>query len=175
VRPAAWLVALACAAAGCGGDDAPGPRVQLPPEPQGSEPNKGSPGAQEASGGKIDVPIRDGAFVAPVMRLGIGQTVVFTNDDDVPHAVWNDDEPRLPRSGEIPVGGRYEFQPKEPGRIGYHDPLYPEMTGTLIVAEQPASPTQRGPGRRSCSEASERDRHEIGDLEGDMRRDTRCR
>jgi plastocyanin len=137
---------------------------ELPPEPQPGEPNKGTPGAQDATGGKVDVPIREGAFTPPRMRMLVGQILVFTNDDDVPHAVWNDDEPALPHSGSIPVGGRYEFTPLKPGLVRYHDPLHPEMTGTLDVRARPAR----------CSEIVRSARHEAGDTEGDMRRDTRC-
>lgn len=120
---------LALAVAGCGGQAI----APLPAEPQPGEPNKGTPGAQDATGGKVDVPIRDGAFTPRVMRLLVGQIVVFTNDDDTPHAVWNDDGRALPHSGAIPVGGRYEFTPLKPGRVRYHDPLHPGMSGTLVV------------------------------------------
>jgi plastocyanin len=135
----------------------------VPPEPQDTEPDKGTPGAQDATGGKIDVPIRQGRFTPAVMRLKAGQIVVFTNDDDVPHAVWAD-EGALPHSGAIPVGGRFEFTPLKPGRIAYRDPLHPGTTGVLVVA----------PEHPACSKVSSTARHEAGDLAGDMARDTGC-
>ena len=104
----------------------------LPPEPQGQEPNKGTPGVQDYSGGKIDVPIRFGRFTPHRMTLRVGQIVVFTNDDDQVHAVRAVGR-RQPRSGAIPVGGRYEFEPLRPGRIRYSCPIHPAMTGTLVV------------------------------------------
>lgn len=107
----------------------------LPFQHQGSEPNKGTPGAQDHTGGKVDVPIRDGRFTQARMDLRIGQIVVFTNDEDELHAVWADDR-RLPHSGAIPVGGRYEYQPLEAGRVSYHCPIHPDMTGLLVVAER---------------------------------------
>jgi plastocyanin len=154
----------------------------VPLEPQDTEPNKGTPGVQDYSGGKIDVPIRGGRFTPQAIRLKIGQIVVFTNDDDELHAVWAD-HGNQPHSGAIPVRGRYEFEPLKPGRISYHDPLHPQITGVLVVSSRtaadsgpsaftrPARPNERP---TSCSKVSASARHELGDPEGDMERDTHC-
>jgi plastocyanin len=143
----AALACLAVALAGCGGEDAattasrPSPvrsaehdarDAAVAPEPQGTEPNKGSPGANDASGGKIDVDIRARRFRPQVMRLGVGHIVVFTNDDDVPHTVRAAGG-GLPRSGAIPPGGRFEYTPLKPGRVAYRCILHAGMTGELVV------------------------------------------
>ena len=112
---------------GCGGGDA------IPPEPQGTAPNQGSPGVNDASGGKIDVDIRAGRFAPAVMRLDRGHIVVFTNDDDVPHTVRAVGG-GLPRSGAIPPGGRFEYTALEAGRIRYRCVIHPGMTGELVVS-----------------------------------------
>jgi plastocyanin len=125
------LVLLCLVAAGCG--------ARLAPEPQGTEPNKGTPGVQDATGGKIDVPIRHGRFTQRVMRLRVGQIVVFTDDDDVPHTVRNV-AGGLPRSGLIPAGGRFEYTPLKPGTVRYRCVIHRGMTGTLIVRPRPAGP-----------------------------------
>jgi plastocyanin len=91
----------------------------IPVEPQDPEPNHGTPGAQDATGGKVDVPIRSGRFTPAVMTVRVGQIVVFTDDDSVPHTVRNL-AGGLPRLGAIPVGGRFEFTPLAPGVIRYH-------------------------------------------------------
>jgi plastocyanin len=154
---------LACApivAAGCGGGEhrarvttTPGPLVRsaehdareqqataadgtpIAPEPQEVEPNKGTPGAQDATGGKVDVPIRDRRFTPRAMRLKVGQIVVFTNEDDEPHTVRAVDA-GLPSSAAIPAGGRFEFTPLRPGRVRYHCIIHPDMTGLLLVRAQ---------------------------------------
>jgi plastocyanin len=105
---------------------------RIPLEPQNVEPNKGTPGVQDYSGGKIDVPIRAGAFTPPAIRLHVGQIVVFTNDDSRLHTVWADHAGQ-PHSGALPVGGRYEFEPLKPGRVRYHCAIHPRMHGVLIV------------------------------------------
>jgi plastocyanin len=122
------VLVLCLLVAGCGGSTAP----DVAPEPQGTEPNKGTPGAQDATGGKVDVPIRDGRFTPAVMRLRVGQIVVFTDDDDVPHTVRNV-AGGLPRSGRIPVGGRFEYTPLKAGTVRYRCILHRGMTGTLVV------------------------------------------
>lgn len=138
-RPRAVVCAAAAllvAASGCGAGEGAVPTepdgTPIATEPQGVEPNKGTPGVQDATGGKVDIPIRDGRFSQPVMRLNVGQIVVFTNEDDEDHTVRGVDT-RLPHSGLIPPGGRFEYTPLEPGRIRYACIVHPEMTGTLIV------------------------------------------
>jgi plastocyanin len=162
------VATLACApivVAGCGGSDrsarvttASGPLVRsaehdareqraiaadgtpIPPEPQDVEPNKGTPGAQDATGGKVDVPIRDHRFTFHTMRLEVGQIVVFTNEDDVPHTVRAIDA-GLPSSGAIPAGGRFEFTPLRRGRVRYRCIIHPDMTGVLLVRPGAAGAT----------------------------------
>jgi plastocyanin len=130
------VLAAALALAGCGGGAEPEylerDGTPIAPEPQGAEPAKGTPGGQDATGGKVDVPIRDGRPVQPRMEVRVGQIVVFTDDDDVPHTVRNA-AGGLPRSGLIPVGGRFEFTPLEPGTIAYACIVHPEMRGVLVV------------------------------------------
>jgi plastocyanin len=130
VRGAIGVVVL-LALAGCGDDDAPSGHVLAPDgttiayQPQPEEPGWGSPGAQEATGGKVDVPIVDGHFARAVTTSKVGQIIVWTNDDDVPHTVRAIDAP-LPRSGALPPGGRIEFTPKEPMRLIYECVLHPQ-------------------------------------------------
>ena len=121
-------VVLVLALAGCGG-------TRIAPEPQGTEPDKGTPGVQDATGGKVDVPIRDGRPVQPRMRVRVGQIVVFTDDDHVPHTVRNV-AGGLPHSGLIPVGGRFEFTPLRAGTIRYRCALHPGMRGELVVVRR---------------------------------------
>jgi plastocyanin len=124
-------------AAGCGSDEAP--RYTEPEgrpiatEPQDTEPSKGTPGAQDATGGKVDVPIRDRRFTPARIEVRVGQIVVFTDDDDVPHTV-RADSGGLPHSGLIPVKGRFEFTPLQPGVIRYRCIIHHDMRGELVVA-----------------------------------------
>src|SRR3954452_2232419 len=132
------VLLVAVAAAGCGGGQAAPAYTEadgrlIAPEPQDPEPNHGTPGVQDATGGKIDVPIRDRRFTQPRMIVTVGQIVVFTDDDDVPHTVRNV-AGGLPHSGLIPIGGRFELTPLKPGTVRYRCVIHPGMRGVLVVS-----------------------------------------
>jgi plastocyanin len=107
-------------------------RERIPPEPQGTEPNRGTPGAQDATGGKVDVSVHDGRFAPPVMHVRLGQIVVFTNEGTEPHTVRATDRD-LPRSGAIPAGGRFEYTALRAGRVRYACSIHPAMQAALVV------------------------------------------
>ena len=113
--------------------EAPGRSIPL--EPQDAEPNKGTPGVQDATGGKIDIDIRGRTFTPHVMHVKVGQIIVWTDDDDVDHTVRADNA-ALPHSGRIPVHGRFEFTPLRPGRIAYHCVIHPSMRGVVVVSRR---------------------------------------
>jgi plastocyanin len=140
----------------------------IAPEPQGTEPDKGTPGSQDATGGKVDVSIRDRRFAPRVMRVAVGQIVVFTDDDDTPHTVRARGRP-LPHSGLIPVGGRFEFTPLAPGTIRYHCIIHRGMRGQLIVRRSAAGPAATPP-RPPCRRLRASARHELGDPGGEIER-----
>ena len=126
----ALAAGLVLVAAGCGGGgEKVAPRGAT--EPQGVEPDKGSPGAAEPSGGKIDIAVRGYAFQPTVMRLRASQIIVWTNEDKVDHTVVGD-APGM-HSLLIPPHGRYEFTPVRAGRIAYRCTVHPSMRGQLIV------------------------------------------
>ena len=144
----------------------------IPLEPQDPEPNWGTPGVQDATGGKVNVPIRGMRFTPAVMHVKVGQIVVFTDEDRVGHTVRNI-AGGLPHSGLIPPGGRFEFTPLKPGVIRYHDIVYPRMRGVLIVGRQPRGPTGAAPRKPSCRKLLSSARHELGDPTGEVY--THCR
>jgi plastocyanin len=126
------LLVAGLVSAGCGGNSKQaGPAI--PTEPQDSEPNKGTPGVQDATGGKVDIDIRERSFTPRVMHVKVGQIIVWTDDDNVGHTV-RADRGSLPHSGLIPVKGRFEFTPLKAGRIAYHCIIHPGMHGVVIVA-----------------------------------------
>jgi plastocyanin len=117
--------------------EAPAPTYTEPggapiaPEPQGSEPDKGSPGNQDATGGKVDIAMRGRRFVPEVIPVHVSQIVVFTDEDDVPHTVRA--LHGLPHSGLIPPGGRFEYTALRPGTLRYRCVIHAGMTGMLEI------------------------------------------
>ena len=83
------------------------------------------------------VPITDMTFANTAMggtttvTIQAGQTVMFTNNDPVDHAVVADDNTW--GSGTLHTGQSYVQRFKTAGTYTYHCYYHPEMTGTIIV------------------------------------------
>jgi plastocyanin len=101
---AAIVVAVALAAAGCT------PRHE--------------PAARE-------VHIRAFQFVPAADTVQAGDTIVWTNDDIVPHSAT--DLGKTFDSAEIEAGGAWRWVARSPGTFAYECTLHPTMRGTLVV------------------------------------------
>ncbi len=71
------------------------------------------------------------AFVPPVTQLAVGDTVVFRNDDPVPHTATADQGSF--NSGDVQPGKSWRWVARQKGRLAYHCTYHPNMTGTLVV------------------------------------------
>lgn len=115
---------------------------------QGAENNnQGAPGATGAST-SIEVPppktwqvsIASMAFAQSSLTIKKGDSVQFTNNDDVPHQVASDPHPihtNLPAiNGAIMnKGDMFEITFATVGTYTYHCHLHPNMKGTITVTE----------------------------------------
>lgn len=84
--------------------------------------------------GPEPVVIRDFAFAPNVILIPVGTTVRWTNSGAVDHTVTSDTS--LFGSSTLGPGASFEYQFNVPGTYGYHCALHPNMTGTVIVADQ---------------------------------------
>ncbi len=71
------------------------------------------------------------AFVPPVLQAALGDTVVFRNDDPVPHTATADQGTF--DSGDLQPGKSWRWVARRKGRLAYHCIYHPNMTGTLVV------------------------------------------
>jgi plastocyanin len=71
------------------------------------------------------------AFKSPVVTVKTGTTVIWTNDDDVPHTIVAKDGAF--RSKALDTGDRFSFTFAKAGQFGYFCSLHPHMTGTIVV------------------------------------------
>lgn len=89
-----------------------------------------NPGAaQEPQRHVVD--IRDFAFDPPSLSVAVGDTVVWTNRDIVPHTVTiagGDSD-----SGAIEEGQSWEFTVTTSGRLDYGCGFHPSMAGEIDV------------------------------------------
>lgn len=103
--------------AGCGGGD---------DEPAATE------GAPSADGAQVAM---EGIAYAPEeVEVRVGQTVTWTNNDEVMHDVVATDGAEF-ESELFGQGGTYSFTPTESGEIDYVCTVHPTMTGTITVVE----------------------------------------
>ena len=95
------------------------------PTPQ--VPVRGKPAAV----GPIAVRISNFTFGPKVVTVKVGQTVTWTNDDDIPHTVVATDKSF--RSKVIDTGQSFSFTFTKPGQFAYFCSLHPMMTGKVTV------------------------------------------
>lgn len=85
--------------------------------------------AQEAQRHGID--IRDFAFDPPSLAAAVGDTVVWTNRDIVPHTVTIAGDGG--DSGAIEEGQSWEFTVTKSGHLAYGCGFHPSMAGEIDV------------------------------------------
>jgi plastocyanin len=102
-----------------------------------------------ASGADAKVTINNTAFKPPMVTVGVGEKVVWTNQDDTEHTVTGDDfdsNPNCP--GVVGVlrdcltkGETFTHTFDQPGEFQYRCKLHPSMTGVVTVAAAEATTT----------------------------------
>lgn len=76
--------------------------------------------------------VMSGIAYAPLaVQAAAGDTVVFRNDDPVPHTVTADHGAF--DSGDVLPGRSWRWVARQKGRQGYHCTYHPNMTGTLVI------------------------------------------
>ena len=130
------ILALALAAmllvAGCGDDEENATTPAANPTAESTD--TGAAGADdESSGGGdvVEVAMKDIQFDPQSVTVAVGQTVRWTNEDDVQHdADAKNGEFESELYGK---GGTQEYKAEEAGTIEYFCSVHPNMTGTITV------------------------------------------
>lgn len=81
--------------------------------------------------GPVAVHISNFTFGPKKLTVKIGQTVTWTNDDDIPHTVVATDKSF--RSKVLDTGQSFSFTFTKAGQVAYFCSLHPMMTGNLTV------------------------------------------
>ncbi|HYE79834.1 MAG TPA: cupredoxin family copper-binding protein [bacterium] len=108
----------------CGGGSATTPR-----DPQ-VRPSERTPTTHEVS-------IVDGAFEPATIKVKVGDTVLWTNNGELPHTV--DSDHNHPTEGTLDSdilmpGDTYSFTFTAAGAYPYHCDIHPHMHGRVIVS-----------------------------------------
>ena len=88
----------------------------------------GWPGAAQAA--DLDVKIDNFTFGPQKLTVKVGDTVTWTNEDDIPHTVVSIGHYR---SQALDTGDKFTFTFKTPGTFQYFCGLHPQMQGTVEV------------------------------------------
>jgi plastocyanin len=82
------------------------------------------------------VPARIASFTfqPPLLRISLGQRVLWRNDDDVPHSVIHAAHPHLFRSRVLFPGDQFAHQFNQPGAFPYFCGIHPHMRATIHVS-----------------------------------------
>jgi plastocyanin len=89
-------------------------------------------GAEAPAAAEVPVDIRDFAYSPNPIEIAAGDTVTWTNQDEVPHTATGEDRNVL-QSGTISPGASFSQSFPEAGEFGYFCEFHPNMTGTIVV------------------------------------------
>ena len=79
------------------------------------------------------VHISNFTFGPTLLKVRVGQTVTWTNDDDIPHIVVAADHSF--KSKVLDTGEHFSFTFTKVGLVTYFCSLHPHMTGKVMVAK----------------------------------------
>jgi plastocyanin len=132
IRTTALLTVAACAAAvaGCGGGGSSSSSdTGAAPAPAAT-----SAAPATASGGAVQITMKNIQFAPSKATVKVGQTVKWTNDDSVVHDVSATSGAKF-KSALFAKGKTYEFKATKPGTVKYVCTIHPGMEGTLTVVK----------------------------------------
>lgn len=144
VIPFLFVVALAAGACGGSQPDAAPPSASSPSAT--ASPSSAPDASENASGNQVA--IEDFAFAPKRMKIDAGETVTWTNNDDILHTVTSgrgqkqgvpgvtenkDAKPDGMFDQEVEFEETFEFTFEDPGTYAYFCAIHPGMTGTVVV------------------------------------------
>ena len=88
--------------------------------------------AEAPAAAEVPVDIRDFAFSPNLIEINAGDTVTWTNQDEVPHTATGENRDVL-QSGAIAPGASFSQVFPEAGEFGFFCEFHPNMTGTIVV------------------------------------------
>jgi plastocyanin len=81
----------------------------------------------------VQATIDNFTFSPPVLTVSTGTRVTWTNRDDIPHTVTDQDHPKETKSPPLDTGDSYSRVFTTAGTYHYFCSLHPHMQGTVVV------------------------------------------
>ena len=79
----------------------------------------------------FEVKIDNFSFAPTSLTVRVGTQITWTNRDDVPHIVVEDD--KTFRSKVLDTDEKFTFTPTKPGTYKYYCSIHPKMTAKVVV------------------------------------------
>jgi len=86
---------------------------------------------QDAKSALVEVKIDNFSFTPATITVPAGTTVRWTNRDDIPHTVVNNDQKF--ESKALDTDEQYSYTFTKPGIYPYFCSIHPKMTGKVVV------------------------------------------
>ena len=86
------------------------------------------------AGARAEVTVRGGHFSPATVNVGVGDTVVWINGDDLDHTITAEDGSF--ESGKIKAGGRFQHRFTRAGTFNYSCSLHPRERGRVVVGRK---------------------------------------
>lgn len=90
------------------------------------------PAAAQAATAAPMVHISNFTFGPQALKVKVGQTIIWVNDDDIPHTVVSGT--KLFKSKVLDTGDTFSFTFTKAGAYAYFCSLHPHMTGKVLVS-----------------------------------------
>jgi plastocyanin len=104
---------------------------QTPANTQTPQPQSAPASADSSSGEVVQVSIDNFSFTPQKLTVKKGTIISWTNHDDIPHTVDQDDHAFA--SSVLDTNQKFQRAFKDPGQFPYYCRLHPKMTGTVVV------------------------------------------
>ena len=85
----------------------------------------------EVHAADVEVKIDNFTFGPQQVNVKVGDTVIWTNRDDIPHTVMS--KTMIFRSKVMDTDDKFSFTFTRPGNYPYFCSLHPHMTGAIVV------------------------------------------
>ncbi|MBO2452970.1 cupredoxin domain-containing protein [Actinomadura barringtoniae] len=95
-----------------------------------------------AAAATVRVQMKGSAFSPATVSVRAGDTVIWTNLDQVPHDVVTTSGPQSVRGPLLQRGRSWSFTFRTPGTYSYYCSIHPDMRAQAVVRESPTSPAQ---------------------------------
>jgi plastocyanin len=79
----------------------------------------------------VEVKIDNFSFAPTSLTVRVGTQITWTNRDDIPHTVVEDD--KLFKSKVLDTDEKFTFTPTKPGTYNYYCSIHPKMTAKVVV------------------------------------------